>query len=216
MKSALALAALAIPLALAAGPVFAQQAATTAPATAAPANTAVVKQGRLEMTHGGWRASKIVGASVYNDQHNSIGDIDDLIIDQSGKVTEAVVSVGGFLGIGTKLVGVPFDQLRFEKQVENNGVNAAGTNAGLAPAAVTAPATTTTARPATAATTTAPATTATATGLAAPAGTVAGGAGGGLRDDADRSAGCDAGLAEGGTRVQIPAELNLLRAGPAV
>lgn len=61
------------------------------------------------------RASKVVGASVYNDQNQSIGSIDDVLMnDNDHKAATAVISVGGFLGMGSKLVSVPFDQLKIE------------------------------------------------------------------------------------------------------
>jgi hypothetical protein len=61
------------------------------------------------------RASKVVGASVYNDQNQSIGSIDDVLMsDPDHKAGTAVISVGGFLGMGAKLVSVPFDQLKIE------------------------------------------------------------------------------------------------------
>jgi hypothetical protein len=63
----------------------------------------------------GWRCMKVVGATVYNDTDESIGKIDDLIVGKNGKISTAVISVGGFLGIGRKLVGLPFDRLRFEE-----------------------------------------------------------------------------------------------------
>ena len=59
------------------------------------------------------RSSKIVGASVYNDQNQSIGSIDDVLMsDPDHKADTAVISVGGSLGMGAKLVSVPFDQLK--------------------------------------------------------------------------------------------------------
>ena len=61
------------------------------------------------------RVSKVVGASVYNDQNQSIGSIDDVLMsDNDHKADMAVLSVGGFLGMGSKLVSVPFDQLTIE------------------------------------------------------------------------------------------------------
>jgi sporulation protein YlmC with PRC-barrel domain len=60
----------------------------------------------------GWRASKIHGTSVYNDQNQKVGSIDDLIINRDDHVVYAVVSVGGFLGMGNHLVAVPYDQLQ--------------------------------------------------------------------------------------------------------
>jgi len=61
------------------------------------------------------RVSKVVGASVYNDQNQSIGSIDDVLMsDSDHKADTVVISVGGFLGMGSKLVSVPFDQLKIE------------------------------------------------------------------------------------------------------
>lgn len=47
----------------------------------------------------GWRASDIIGASVYDDAGTDIGKLEDMIITTSGTVPYAVVSVGGFLGM---------------------------------------------------------------------------------------------------------------------
>ena len=67
----------------------------------------------------GYRASKLIGSTVYNDQNQKIGSIDDLIVTPDEKITTAVISVGGFLGMGSKLVAVPYDQLRL--QTKDNG-----------------------------------------------------------------------------------------------
>lgn len=64
----------------------------------------------------GHRASKLVGATVVNSADESIGKIDDLVVNPHDKVTYAIVSVGGFLGVGSKLVAVPFDSLRPVKE----------------------------------------------------------------------------------------------------
>ena len=58
------------------------------------------------------RASKIVGSSVYNDHNDKIGSIDDLVIGSDHSL-HAVISVGGFLGMGSKMVEVPYDKLEF-------------------------------------------------------------------------------------------------------
>lgn len=62
--------------------------------------------------NGGIRASKIVGSSVYNDKDQKIGSIDDLVI-SNDKTLHAVLDVGGVMGIGGKMVEVPFDRLQF-------------------------------------------------------------------------------------------------------
>jgi len=66
----------------------------------------------------GYRASKVIGSSVANDANETIGKIDDLLVSPDGKQPYAVLSVGGFLGMGTRLVVVPYDTLKFaEKKV---------------------------------------------------------------------------------------------------
>jgi sporulation protein YlmC with PRC-barrel domain len=61
---------------------------------------------------GSARASKLIGSSVYNGD-TSIGQIADVMVtlDQA-TVTGIVLSVGGFLGVGDKLVAVPVNQIR--------------------------------------------------------------------------------------------------------
>ena len=60
----------------------------------------------------------MIGSSVVNDGNEFIGKIDDLLVSVDGKEPYAVLSVGGFLGMGTHLVVVPYDTLKFaEKQV---------------------------------------------------------------------------------------------------
>jgi PRC-barrel domain len=66
----------------------------------------------------GYRSSKVVGSSVVNDANETIGKIDDLLVSLDGKQPYAVLSIGGFLGIGTHMVVVPYDTLKFaEKKV---------------------------------------------------------------------------------------------------
>ena len=60
----------------------------------------------------GYRTSKVVGSTVINDANETVGTIDDLIVTPTDKVPFAVLSVGGFLGMGTKYVVVPFNSLQ--------------------------------------------------------------------------------------------------------
>src|SRR3979411_2871893 len=62
---------------------------------------------------GTWRASKVVGLSVYNDNNESLGSINDLLIDKSGSIKAGVIGVGGVLGVGEHLVAVPYDKIKF-------------------------------------------------------------------------------------------------------
>src|SRR5579883_347602 len=60
----------------------------------------------------GYRASKIVGATVANDSNQNIGKIDDLLVGRNDQVLYAIISVGSFLGVGGKLVAVPYRSLK--------------------------------------------------------------------------------------------------------
>ena len=80
---------------------------------------------------GDWRASKLPGLSVYNDKNESVGSINDLLMDKSGNIKIAVIGVGGFLGMGEHLVAVPYEKLKFVNEA------VAYTGTGAKPAATT-------------------------------------------------------------------------------
>lgn len=100
---------------------FAQAPATTptAPASAAaptvPGVTATTGNPNLAVASikldSGVRVSKIVGATVYTSDNKDLGKIDDLVMTKDNQITLAVVSVGGFLGVGSKLVAFPYKAL---------------------------------------------------------------------------------------------------------
>jgi sporulation protein YlmC with PRC-barrel domain len=85
--------------------------ATTTTASPTTKQSASLTSADTQKLGNAWRASKVNGASVYNDQNQKVGSIDDLIIDRNDHVVYAVLSVGGFLGMGNHLVAVPYDQL---------------------------------------------------------------------------------------------------------
>lgn len=55
----------------------------------------------------------LIGLRVENAAGDKLGDINYLVVDNAGKVTTAVVGVGGFLGVGEKNVGIPFEEVKF-------------------------------------------------------------------------------------------------------
>ncbi len=59
----------------------------------------------------GFRASKLMKADVHNDRNEKIGKIDDFIVQPDGKLTTAVIDVGGFLGLASHRVAIPLSQL---------------------------------------------------------------------------------------------------------
>lgn len=88
--------------------------AQTPTATTDKANTAsTISESSL---HGDWRASKVVGLNVYNDKNESIGSINDLLMDKNGNIKAVVLGVGGFLGMGEHLVAIAFDKIKFVDQ----------------------------------------------------------------------------------------------------
>jgi sporulation protein YlmC with PRC-barrel domain len=69
-------------------------------------------------------ASKVNGTSVYNTAGESLGSIYDVMLDKnSGKVTYAVMSFGGFLGIGEKYHPLPWNQLTYDEQLGGYVIN---------------------------------------------------------------------------------------------
>ncbi|NRO97018.1 PRC-barrel domain containing protein [Paraburkholderia sp. NMBU_R16] len=71
----------------------------------------------------GYRASKMLGAPVYDENKNKIGKIDDLIVSPKDSVTYAILSIGGFLGVGRHLIAVPFSDLQIvDKQFRLRGL----------------------------------------------------------------------------------------------
>ncbi|MDB5028505.1 MAG: photosystem reaction center subunit [Candidatus Eremiobacteraeota bacterium] len=63
----------------------------------------------------GWSAKKdLLGHTVQNDKKESLGKIDDVIISPRSSVSFAIIGVGGFLGIGGRLVAIPMSQLKLE------------------------------------------------------------------------------------------------------
>ena len=76
----------------------------------------------------GYRASKVIGSSVLNDANEAIGKIDDLLVSTDGKAPYAVLSIGGFLGMDSHLIVVPYDSLNL---IDNKIVLPGGTKDSL-------------------------------------------------------------------------------------
>ena len=87
-------------------------AANPPPTSAAAASAPFI----TELRAGLWRASKLDGVNVYNNANEKVGDISDVLFDQSGRVEAIVIGVGGFLGLGERNVAVPYDQIRWSNE----------------------------------------------------------------------------------------------------
>ena len=108
-------------LLLLAGPAVAQQPPPAAsgaavPGAAVPGIVATTNNPNLTVAavrlDSGQRLTQVIGASVFSDAGERLGGVDDLVMIEGNKVSVAIIAVGGFLGLGSKLVAVPYQQLR--------------------------------------------------------------------------------------------------------
>jgi sporulation protein YlmC with PRC-barrel domain len=65
------------------------------------------------------RASQLIGANIKNSNGDNVGEINDLVLDSSGKVRYAAVTYGGFLGLGSKMFAVPFEAFRVQQDPDD-------------------------------------------------------------------------------------------------
>ena len=94
------------------------QPTSPSPGTPAPAATPVertVSTGDFNVS-GDMAASALLGTKVRNANKESIGKIDDVYLDKDAKVTVIVISVGGFLGVGSKDVAVKWSDIMFGQE----------------------------------------------------------------------------------------------------
>jgi len=102
-------------------------AATTQPAAKTEAAP------KLSAPH--WRSSKMIGLAIYNEQNERLGDINEILLDGSGKVLGYVVGVGGFLGMGEHDILVEPDKIKFVNEPRRTQTSA--TNPPANPPATT-------------------------------------------------------------------------------
>lgn len=122
MKRTLTAAALATVLAV---PAFAQSmdSKTPAPSAGMPSMSSPAKDSFIQKQDAAeWRGSKVIGATVYGPDNASIGEVNDVLIGNDGKVHAAVIGVGGFLGVGEKNVAVPFESLNISRKADSSAI----------------------------------------------------------------------------------------------
>jgi sporulation protein YlmC with PRC-barrel domain len=94
---------------------------TVAPANAPQTATQPVKDGPnfVQVQNTDMLSSNVVGLDIYNSQNDDIGKVQDIAFDASKKVTGYILSVGGFLGMGTRYVAVNPDALMVSYDAQN-------------------------------------------------------------------------------------------------
>jgi len=109
-------------LSCAAAGAYAQTAPTqpTSPSPGAPAREAAPVERTMSTgdfnASGDMGASALLGTKVRNANKESIGKINEIYVDKDSKITVVVISVGGFLGVGSKDVGVKWSDLTFGQE----------------------------------------------------------------------------------------------------
>jgi hypothetical protein len=112
-----------------------QQPGTIEPSTAPEPGSTVAPRATRDMdgkpaegsvwyqrTEGDWPASEIIGTQVRNTANEEIGDVNEIILANDGKVRAVVIGVGGFLGMGERDVAVAFDSLKITRDSDNDEV----------------------------------------------------------------------------------------------
>jgi hypothetical protein len=99
---------------------FSQGAPATPPAPAHTPPTLTLPSVKIDLPllATGYRTSRAVGSPVVNAANEAVGTLDDLIVTPDARVSFAVLSIGGFLGVNTRYVVVPYSALEVhDKQV---------------------------------------------------------------------------------------------------
>jgi sporulation protein YlmC with PRC-barrel domain len=113
--------ALAIPALAQSNPPANAPANTTEPRATTVSTAAPIAAGSV------WRASKLKGLNVYNEQNEKLGDINEILLDKPGRVTGVVIGVGGFLGMGEHDIMVDMNKLKFVDEPVRTSATAANT-----------------------------------------------------------------------------------------
>ncbi|RTZ44586.1 PRC-barrel domain containing protein [Candidimonas sp. SYP-B2681] len=92
-------------------------ATTPAPGSATSPAAGVSSSAAMTEAITGWSVKdKIMGKTVYNEANEKIGEVDDVVLAADGKAAYFIIGAGGFLGVGSHDVAVPFDRVT---QMEN-------------------------------------------------------------------------------------------------
>ncbi len=93
----------------------------TAPVQTAPVETAADPAADAPLDFAAMTAEDLVGKRVYGPGNEDVGEISAVALGTDGKITGAVVDVGGFLGIGEKSVALSADMLRLAPDADGDG-----------------------------------------------------------------------------------------------
>ncbi|MBV9556793.1 MAG: PRC-barrel domain-containing protein [Pseudolabrys sp.] len=89
--------------------------------------------------HRVWQASKFVGLEVFDESHDKIGTIRELMLNEKGQVEEVAIGTGGVLGVGGRVVAVRFDKFTWVNKPTGGARLAQNGNGEATPGANTSP-----------------------------------------------------------------------------
>jgi sporulation protein YlmC with PRC-barrel domain len=87
---------------------------TTSPAPGASDRTAPATSPPAASKPEPAKVNALVGRDVRNVTNETIGEVNNIVVDPDGKVQQVIVSVGGFLGVGSKHVALAWNQVRMD------------------------------------------------------------------------------------------------------
>jgi len=110
---------------LAIGPAMAQTSGTTTSPSGTPGTSSPTMSQQSPSTTGGSQSlaaapanalmgSRLSDMSVRNQSDESVGEIDDFVLDQDGKIQQVIIQTGGVLGMGGKKVALAWDQVKID------------------------------------------------------------------------------------------------------
>ena len=88
----------------------------------APARPAFEREGFTTADYDKLTADDLEEATVYDANDENIGSVEELILSKDGKIEQAIVDVGGFLGMGVHRIGLAFDEMQVMTNADNNEV----------------------------------------------------------------------------------------------
>ena len=106
-----------------AAPSFAQTQTQPSTSPSAAPTTMPAKPPVTAPAPGAIKGSTLINMDVKNNADEKIGDINDVIVAADGKVQQVIISVGGFLGVGTRKVAVAWNDVKVDTAADVAFVN---------------------------------------------------------------------------------------------
>jgi sporulation protein YlmC with PRC-barrel domain len=114
-------------------PVVLAQAQTPAPTTAQPAPGPLPQIGFVtSQKQNEWRVTELDGLNVYDANGEEVGEIEDALVDDSGRIGTVVVKIDTVAGLGGRLIGLPFDKIQWNTRAVGSNDSSGDMNANRA------------------------------------------------------------------------------------